>query len=202
MKPIQITSLTAALVLAASCTMKNPLIEESPLPYGAPQFDKIKTEHYIPAFEEGIRRARTEIDQIVNNPEAPTFENTILALEESGELLSRVSGIFYNLLEADSNEQMQQIAEDITPMMNDYSMYVSLNDGLFRRVKAVYENRESLGLDRASERLLEKTYQSFVRGGANLIPKTRNYSANLMKNCPLRACNSAKMFSKPQIPTP
>ncbi len=89
--------------------MKNPLIEESPLPYGAPQFDKIKTEHYIPAFEEGIRRARTEIDRIVNNPEAPTFENTILALEESGELLSRVSGIFYNLLEADSNEQMQQI---------------------------------------------------------------------------------------------
>ena len=192
MKPIQITSLTAALVLAASCTMKNPLIEESPLPYGAPQFDKIKTEHYIPAFEEGIRRARTEIDQIVNNPEAPTFENTILALEESGELLSRVSGIFYNLLEADSNEQMQQIAEDITPMMNDYSMYVSLNDGLFRRVKAVYENRESLGLDRASERLLEKTYKSFVRGGANLNPEDKELFSKLNEELSLTSLQFSK----------
>ena len=192
MKPIQITSLSAALVLAASCTMKNPLIEESPLPYGAPQFDKIKTEHYIPAFEEGIRRARTEIDRIGNNPEAPTFENTILALEESGELLSRVSGIFYNLLEADSNEQMQQIAEDITPMMNDYSMYVSLNDGLFQRVKTIYENRESLGLDRASERLLDKTYQSFVRGGANLNPEDKELFSKLNEELSLTSLQFSK----------
>src|SRR5574344_875775 len=100
----------AMLPLILSCKMENPLLTESKLPFGAPQFDKIRNEHYMPAFEQGIAEAKAEIDAIADNPEAPTFENTIEAMEYSGRNLDRVSNIFYNLMEADVNEQMQQIA--------------------------------------------------------------------------------------------
>lgn len=157
----------AILCLLSSCDNKmNPLLTDSTLPYGAPQFDKIKTEHYLPAFEQAITEAKAEIDAIVNNPDAPTFENTIAALEETGGRLNDVAGIFYNLLEADTNEEMQDIAEKVSPMMTEYSMYVSLNEPLFARVKAVHESSEGLEPDQA--RLLEKTWKSFVRNGANL----------------------------------
>ena len=165
------TSIVVAAAFAAllcSCKMENPLLSESALPYGAPQFDKIRNEHYLPAFEQGIKEGKAEIDAIVANPEAPTFENTIVALEESGSTLNKVSGIFYNLMEADTDDEKQAIAEKVSPMMTEFSMYVSLNEGLFARVKAVYEQKDSLGLDRDQERLLEKTYKGFVRGGANL----------------------------------
>ena len=152
---------------------ENPLLTESKLPYGAPQFDKIKNEHYIPAFEQGIAEAKAEVDAIVANAEEPTFENTIEALEYSGQTLDRVSSIFYNLMEADTNDEMQDIAEKISPMMTEVSMYISLNEGLFSRVKAVYEKRESLGLEQDQMRLLEKTYRSFVRNGANLSPEDK-----------------------------
>lgn len=144
----------------------NPLLTDSKLPYGAPQFDKIKTEHYFPAFEQAITEAKADIDAIVNNPDAPTFENTIAALDEAGCRLNDVTGIFYNLLEADTNDQMQDIAEKVSTMMTEYSMYISLNEPLFARVKAVHESAEGLEPDQA--RLLEKTWKSFVRGGANL----------------------------------
>lgn len=154
--------------LLSSCKMENPLLTESPLPYGAPQFDRIRNEHYLPAFEQGIKEGKAEIDAIVANTDAPTFANTIEALEHSGETLDRVSGIFYNLLEADTDEEKQAIAEKVSPMMTEFSMYVSLNEALFARVKAVYEQRDSLGLDKDQMRLLEKTYRGFVRSGANL----------------------------------
>lgn len=144
----------------------NPLLRESSLEYGAPEFDKIKTEHYMPAFRKGIEEAKTEITAIVENPDRPTFENTILALENSGKTLGRVSGIFFNVMEADSSEELQQIAEDVTPLLNEYSMFVNLNPALFDRVKEVYEHPE--GLEQDQRRLLEKTYKSFVRGGALL----------------------------------
>ena len=163
----------AMLPLILSCKMENPLLTESKLPFGAPQFDKIRNEHYMPAFEQGIAEAKAEIDAIADNPEAPTFENTIEAMEYSGETLDRVSSIFYNLMEADVNEQMQQIAEEVAPMLNDYSMYVSLNEKLFERVKAVYEQRESLGLEKDQLKLLENTYRSFTRNGANLQGEDR-----------------------------
>lgn len=157
----------AILCLLSSCDNKmNPLLTDSTLPYGAPQFDKIKTEHYLPAFEQAITEAKAEIDAIVNNPDAPTFENTIAALDEAGGRLNDVAGIFYNLMEADTNDQMQDIAEKVSPMMTEYSMYVSLNEPLFARVKAVHESAEGLESDQA--RLLEKTWKSFVRSGANL----------------------------------
>ena len=155
------------LCLLSSCDNKmNPLLTDSTLPYGAPQFDKIKTEHYLPAFEQAITEAKAEIDAIVNNPDAPTFENTIAALDEAGGRLNDAAGIFYNLMEADTNDQMQDIAEKVSPMMTEYSMYVSLNEPLFARVKAVYESAE--GLEPDQRRLLEKTWKSFVRSGANL----------------------------------
>lgn len=155
------------LCLLSSCDNKmNPLLTDSTLPYGAPQFDKIKTEHYLPAFEQAITEAKAEIDAIVNNPDAPTFENTIAALDEAGGRLNDAAGIFYNLMEADTNDQMQGIAEKVSPMMTEYSMYVSLNEPLFARVKAVHESVEGLEPDQA--RLLEKTWKSFVRSGANL----------------------------------
>lgn len=157
----------AILCLLSSCDNKmNPLLTDSTLPYGAPQFDKIKTEHYLPAFEQAITEAKAEIDAIVNNPDAPTFENTIAALDEAGGRLNDAAGIFYNLMAADTNDQMQDIAEKVSPMMTEYSMYVSLNEPLFARVKAVHESAEGLEPDQA--RLLEKTWKSFVRSGANL----------------------------------
>lgn len=157
----------AILCLLSSCDNKmNPLLTDSTLPYGAPQFDKIKTEHYLPAFEQAITEAKAEIDAIVNNPDAPTFENTIAALDEAGGRLNDAAGIFYNLMEADTNDQMQDIAEKVSPMMTEYSMYVSLNEPLFARVKAVHESAEGLEPDQA--RLLDKTWKSFVRSGANL----------------------------------
>lgn len=157
----------AILCLLSSCDDKmNPLLTDSTLPYGAPQFDKIKTEHYLPAFEQAITEAKAEIDAIVNNPDAPTFENTVAALDEAGGRLNDVAGIFYNLMEADTNEEMQDVAEKVSPMMTEYSMYVSLNEPLFARVKAVHGSAE--GLEPDQRRLLEKTWKSFVRGGANL----------------------------------
>lgn len=158
----------AALIFTVSCKMENPLLSESPLPYGAPQFDKIKTEHYLPAFKEGIAEAKKEIDAITSNPEEPTFANTIEALEFSGEKIDRVSSVFYNLLEAESSPEMQAIAEEVSPMMTEYSMYVSLNDGLFSRIRELWERRDSLGLDSDQYRLLDETYKSFARNGANL----------------------------------
>ncbi len=148
--------------------MENPLLTESRLPYGAPQFDKIRNEHYLPAFEKGIAEAKAEIDAIADNPEEPTFENTVEAMEYAGQTLERVSGIFFNLLEADTDDEMQEIAEEVSPELTEYSMYVSLNDKLFRRVKSVYEKKDSLNLEPDQMRILENSYRSFRRNGANL----------------------------------
>ena len=159
----------AALALISSCSnMENPFLRESAAPFGAPEFDKIRNEHYLPAFEQGIAEAKAEIDAIVANTEEPTFENTIEAMEYAGETLNRVANVFFNLMEADTDDEMQQIAEQVSPMLNDYTMYVSLNAPLFEKVKAVYEKKDGLGLDKDQLKLLEDNYKSFVRGGANL----------------------------------
>ena len=163
-------AITSLFVLMAcnSNNSENPLLTDSPLPYGAPQFDKIRFEHYKPAFEQSIAEAKAEIDAIVNNPEAPTFQNTIEAMEYAGLRFNDVASVFYNLMEADTNERMQALAEEISPMTTELSMYITLNDGLFQRVKAVYEQRESLELEQDQKMLLDETYKSFVRNGANL----------------------------------
>ena len=161
----------ASLAIIMSCgnmETSNPFLTDSKAPFGAPEFDKIQNEHYLPAFEQGIVEAKAEIDAIVANTEEPTFENTIEAMEKSGRTLNKVAGVFYNLMEANTNDQMQEIAEKVAPMMTEYSMYVSLNDALFQKVKAVYEKKEELGLDKDQMTLLEDSYKGFVRGGANL----------------------------------
>lgn len=157
-----------ALALITSCKMENPLLTESAAPFGAPQFDKIKNEHYLPAFKAGIEEAKAEIDAIIANPEEPTFENTIEAMEYSGKTLNKVAAIFYNINEANTSDELQEIAQEVSPLMTEFSMYVSLNNDLFQRVKAVYEKRNELGLAKDQMTLLEDTYKSFSRNGANL----------------------------------
>ena len=180
------------LALITSCNMKNPLLTESSAPFGAPEFDKIGNEHYLPAFEAGIAEGKSEIDAIVANEEEPTFENTIEAMEYSGQTLSRVAGIFYNLMEANTNDQMQAIAEKVSPMLTEYSMYTSLNAPLFERVKAVYMKKDSLGLDRDQMKLLEDTYKGFVRGGANLSAEDKETFSKLSEELSLASLQFSK----------
>ena len=168
-----ITCILSATLLTACNMHQNPFLTESPLPYGAPQFDKIQNSDYLPAFEEAFRQGKQEIDAIVANPDAPTFQNTIEALEFSGSLVNKVGSIFYNLLEADATEELQEIAEKVSPMATEYSMYISLNEPLFERIKTVYNQRESLKLDPDQKKLLEDTYKSFERSGANLSPEDK-----------------------------
>ena len=174
----------AALALI-SCNMKNPLLTESTAPFGAPEFDKIENEHYLPAFEQGIAEAKAEIDAIVANQEEPTFENTIEAMEYAGQTLNKVASIFYAVMEAHTDETKQQIAEQISPMLTEYSMYVSLNNDLFQRVKAVYEKKDELGLDQDQMTLLEDNYKSFVRGGANLSDEDKEVYSKLSEELSL-----------------
>lgn len=162
----------AALTLMAACknkdNMDNPFFGEWNTPYSIPDFEKIKPEHYMPAFEEGIKQQKAEIDAIANNSEAPTFANTIEALEQSGDLLNEVSAVFFNLAECINSPEMEKIAEEATPLVSAHGDDIMLNAKLFERVKAVYEQRESLGLDGEQMRLVEETYKNFVRNGANI----------------------------------
>lgn len=166
MKKVLILGVMAMSLLA--CNQTNPLLEQPNTPFGVPAFDKVKIEHYLPAFEEAIRQNKAEIDAIVNNEDAPTFENTIVALDRSGLLLDRVTGVFFNVLEADGNDEMNSIAEQVSPMLSELSDGIILNDALFQRVKAVYDEREQLGLNAEQMRLVTQTYKAFADNGANL----------------------------------
>lgn len=193
MKSKMIASAALLAVLAISCTMKeNPLLKPSENPFGTPAFDKIKTEHYIPAFKQTIETATREIEAIVNNPDAPTFENTIAALEFAGRDLDRVSSIFYNLNSACTNPEMQVAAEEISPMMTQYSMSIILNEALFQKVKVVWEQKDSLKLDREQAKLLENTYKSFARNGANLSPEDKETYAKISEELSLSTLKFGK----------
>ena len=148
----------------------NPLVQEWDTPYQTPPFSKIELKHYEPAIDYAIELNRADIDAIVNNPEAPTFENTIVAMERAGELLNRVTGVFFVLNNCDTNDQMQEIANNVTPKLTELGNDVSLNPELFKRVKAVYEQYErgELELDQEDKMLLEETYKGFARSGALL----------------------------------
>lgn len=160
--------MATSLTLGASGADVNPLLVESTAPHGAPQFTQITNEHYKPAFEQAVREARADIAAIVGNAQAPTFANTIEALEFSGRRLDRISNIFFNLNEAHTNDTMQALALELSPMLTEFSNDVSLDPKLFARVKAVYDRRESLGLNAEQRRLLEKAYKGFARSGAAL----------------------------------
>ncbi len=131
-------------------------------------FSQIKIEDYFPAFQEGIALAKAEIDAIVNNPEAPTFENTIEAMDYSGATLDRISSIFFNLNSAETSDEMQKIAQEVSPLLSEFGNDITLNADLFARVKAVYEQKDSLNLNTEQATLLDKKYKSFSRNGANL----------------------------------
>ena len=131
-------------------------------------FSQIKIEDYVPAFQEGISLARAEIDAIVNNPEAPTFENTVVAMDFAGDTLDRLSSIFFNLNSAETNDEMQKIAQEVSPLLSEFGNDITLNAALFAKIKAVYEQKESLDLTPEQTTLLDKKYKSFSRNGANL----------------------------------
>ena len=159
-----------AFATLAGCqpSQENALLEDWNTPYQTPPFDRITVEEYAPAFDAAIAEARAEIDSIVNNPEEPTFSNTIEALERSGAKLSRVSSLFFNLLEADGTDRMHEISMEVQPKLTEYSNDISLNEELFKRVKAVYDQRDSLDLDTEQAMLLTETYRGFARSGAAL----------------------------------
>jgi peptidyl-dipeptidase Dcp len=148
----------------------NPFFEAYNTPFDVPPFDKILNAHYLLAFEEGMKKHIGEIDAIVNNAEAATFANTIETLDASGELLTKVAIVFFNIKEAHTNAEMDKIAETIAPLLSQHNDAINLNEKLFERVKAVYEIRETLILSPEQNRLLTETYKGFVRGGANLPP--------------------------------
>lgn len=148
--------------------MNNPFFQTWNTPYQVPPFDKIKVEHYLPAFEEGMRMQMAEIDTICQNSATPTFANTIETMEYSGALLDKVSSVFFNLLETDNNEEMQSIAETIAPLLSEHNDNINMNKDLFLRVKYVYEHQQEETLTEEQTRLLEETYKNFIRGGANL----------------------------------
>ena len=160
---------------------QNPFFEKYTTPYGTVPFDKIKTEHYEPAIREGIHQQAAEIDAIVNNPEAPTFANTILAYEKSGELLDRVTTVFGNLRSAETNDDLQTLAQEMMPLLSEHSNNISLNEELFKRVKAVYNQKEQLNLTPEQTKLLENIYDGFIRRGANLQGEAKKQYRQLTK---------------------
>jgi len=142
-------------------------------PHQAVPFDKIKPEHYKPAFEAAIAEAKTEIDKIISAKGKPTFKNTIEALEHSGYKLKRIEEIFFNINSAETNKEIQQIAQEVSPMLTAYYNYITLNENLFVKVKKVHDKRTSLKLDTEQQKLLEDSYKSFVRNGANLSTEAK-----------------------------
>jgi peptidyl-dipeptidase Dcp len=182
---------------AAQATGTNPFFQEWKTPFGMPPFDQIRNEHFLPAIEKGIEQQKAEVQAIANNPEPPTFANTIEALDKTGELLDKVQGVFSNLNSAETNEQIQAVNRKTAPLLAALQDDVMLNEKLFARVKAVWEQRAGLKLNPVQMRLVEETYKQFVRGGANLNAEqkkrlreingelsllTVRFSENLLKN--------------------
>ena len=168
----------ATLVVISSCknetkqpemqTSENPFFQEWNTPFEVPPFEDIKDEHYMPAFEKGMEEHLSEIDAIVNNTEAPTFKNTLEALEKSGKLLNKVQSVFYNLTGSNTNPKLQELQRDLSPLLSAHSDKISLNEGLFKRIETIYQEREGLSLTEEQLKLLSDTRKGFVRSGALL----------------------------------
>ena len=166
----------SVLILAASCMMyscatkteSNPFLSEFQTSNGVPPFDQFKIEHYEPAFQKGIEEQNANIQAIIDNAEAPTFENVIVAYDQSSPILNRVGGVFYNLTEAETNDELAALEMKMGPLMSEHSDNISLNQALFQKIDAVYQQKANLNLTREQERLLDKIHTDFVRSGANL----------------------------------
>ncbi len=157
----------------------NPFLEEYNTPFDVPPFDRIDDEHFIPAIEEGIRQHKEEIDAIINNPEEPTFENTIVAYDQAGDLLRRITPVFGGLRSAETNERLQEIARESTPMLSAHSNSIRMNLDLFERIDEVYEQRHEKRLDKEQIRVVEMYYRDFERSGAALPDEDREKLAEL-----------------------
>lgn len=171
MKKMFLAACAAAMMCGCSggdTAADNPFFAEWDTPFGVPPFEQIKPEHYKPAFTQGMEEQKAEIEAIVNNTEDATFENTIVALDQSGALLNKVSYVFFGQTNANTNDELQAINTEISPLLTQHGDDISMNPALFARVKAVYENKDNAGLDKEQMKLLEETYKDFVRGGANL----------------------------------
>jgi peptidyl-dipeptidase Dcp len=162
------TTTVPAAAPAPSATAANPFFTPSNLQYGAPRFDLIRDEHYQPALEEGMRQHIVEIEAIANNTAPPTFANTIEALERSGALLTRTAKVFFNLTASNTNDTLQKVEAEESPKLAAHSDAINMNPKMFGRVKALYDARDTLGLDAEQKRLLERYYRGFVRAGAQL----------------------------------
>lgn len=153
--------------------MNNPFFSDYTTPFGTPPFDQIKEEHYLPAFYKGMEMRNEEINAITSNTEEPTFENTIIPLEYSGSLLTKVRNVFFAMTEANTNSKLQEIAKEISPKLTQHRDEINLNQKLFERVKAVYDKKDQLNLNPEQLKLLTEYYKVFVRGGANLNPEDK-----------------------------
>jgi len=178
-----------SMVTFAAKEAENPFFSAYKTPYSAPPFDKIQVKHYMPAFLEGIKQQSMEIEAISSKKAAPTFENTIAALDFSGEMLRKVSSVFFALTESETNDELNDIAEKITPVLSEHSDNIYLNAKLFARVKTLYEKMASLNLSREQQRLLEKDYKNFVRSGASLNAKEQSRLREINKELSLLTLN-------------
>ena len=169
MRKTIITTCAAAIVCGSAMAKGgNPFLGKYTTPYGIPPFEQIKVEHYKPAFVKGMEEHKKEIDAIVNNKKTATFENTIAALDRSGELLNKVASVFYGQNSACTSDEMQAVSREISPLLSQHSDDITMNAALFKRVKYVYDHQSEEKLDKEQKKLLEETYKSFVRSGANL----------------------------------
>ena len=153
--------------------MSNPLLETFDTPLGSIPFENIRPQHYIPAINEAIKMAKEEINELVRNEASPTFENTIVHLEESGKLVNTISSLFFNINSAETSDEIQKIAQEISPILTKYSNDIILNDKIYEKVAFVHDKKEALNLNTEESTLLEKTYKSFVRNGAKLNPEEK-----------------------------
>lgn len=175
--------ITFVLLSYLSMTAQNPFFSYQTwsTPHGTYPFNEIKPEHYMPAFEEAFAQGLKDIDDIVNNPEAPTFANTIEAYEKSGKMLSVVASCFYNLASAETNDELQKIELELSPKMSEYSSSILLNEKLFARIKAVYDTKNTLKLSAEQSKLLDDIYESFANNGANLSEADKSTYKDLSK---------------------
>ena len=175
MKKLFLLMVLSSLIVS-SCAKKtaempvevNPLLSDYGTPFETPPFDRIKEEHFLPAYQEGMNQHNADIAAIIGNPDAPTFENTIVALDNSGSLLTKVDNLFNGLRGANTNDEIQRIAKEVTPLLSKHFDNITLNAEIFARVKAVYDRKDSLDLSVEQSELLDKFYKDFVRNGANL----------------------------------
>lgn len=155
-------------ISAQQMNINNPFFTEYTTPFQTPPFDKIKNEHYLPAFYEGIKIKRAEIDAVINNPDKPTFDNTIAAIEKSGELLKKVSRVFSNISGSNGDDETQKIAETITPELSKLNNDIFLNEKLYHRIKSINDEKDKLNLTAEQLKVLDNYYTDFVRNGIGL----------------------------------